>query len=145
MKKKTKTKKRKSIPGYKRKHLFIIENEVLPCEVLFCTNNVSIEDVASFVKKQRNYTLSECDKKDLKLGSDSNGKCVSLDNGAILVRVKSVHTQCGVDLVTVVHELSHAVHQMFKYIGYKVDNDNDEMFAYNIAFLFKKILNRVDK
>ena len=124
----------------KKPKFLLIRSSVFPYDILFTT--ATDDEVIRYIEKNKNYELSDSEKELLPISGD--GRTVMLNGGQTIVRVKSVKTKIGIDLVIVAHELQHAVFLILDRMGVKHTIDSDEVYSYYLAYLMRKVLDCYD-
>ena len=71
---------------------------------------------------------------DLDLGST---RAVTLSNGTIGASVVAVRADCQ---SSIVHESVHVKNNIWEYIGYRPQANNDEIDAYLVTYIYEKIM-----
>ena len=121
--------------------LFIQSWEIYPFDILFAFG-VSEEALCKHLESL-GHELSEKEKELLDCGG-KQGRTVMFEGGQTVVRIK------GKDLTTqnlpdLVHEIFHATHFLFERLNMKLSMENDEAFAYALAYMMKNVLKKLEK
>ena len=70
------------------------------------------------------------------------GECFRLVTGEILILI-SDYPSCADDLVSITHEVAHAVHFIYEMIDTPLCPETTEVYAYLTGYLTEQILNRL--
>jgi len=125
----------------KNKEFILIKKSIFPVDILITT--AKDKDLYKYIEKKKLYKLTDEEKKHLIF--TGNGKMIQLLGKQIIIRLLKKKTSIGVDLVDLVHEISHAVFCVFQYIGISHTDDTDEVFAYYQGYLVRDFLNQIKK
>lgn len=119
--------------------MLLIKGETLPYDVLVCLG-MNAEQIFEFVdrKFENALTLKERENLKIKLSEKSKGYVTRLENGAFLLWTEVLATTPA-EFGYLAHEIFHVSDLMLRRAGLTLSDDSDEIWAYQIDWLTKRI------
>lgn len=114
----------------------LLKGETFPYDVVVCLG-VTREDILGYMKKHfTDDALTEKDKEELVM--NGHGRTVELDNNAFILWTNDFPRKPQ-EFAWLAHEIFHTADLILRRAGVSLSDDSDEVWAYQIDWLTRKI------